>query len=167
MPKSVETSPASALPSSAGVTEVAVGASSACAVHDGAAYCWGTNVAGQLGAGIADDTEVGSTVVRRATAVATAGSGGSELPVGTPVSGLEGGRGTGPASTFCVLAGHRAAAAPTAGVTTTPASSASAARSGQLVPRALVRQPGSQLPTAAVATAIAVGSATTILVVAP
>ena len=167
VPTAVETSPASALPSSAAVTEVAVGASSACAVHDGSAYCWGTNVAGQLGAAIADDTEVGTTVVRRATAVATAGSGGSELPTGAAVSGLDAGRGAGPASTFCVLgdppAGRSAYCwgddhAGQIGIGGSP---------GQLVPRALVRQPVSQLPSAAVATAVAVGSATTILVVAP
>src|SRR5690606_26427632 len=49
IPLPVETSPASDLPSSPLVSHVAVGATSACAVHDGDLYCWGTNVAGQLG----------------------------------------------------------------------------------------------------------------------
>ena len=167
VPKAVETSPASALPSSAAVTEVAVGASSACALHDGSVYCWGTNVAGQLGAGIADDTEVGTTAVRRATAVATLGAGGSDLPTATAVSGLDAGRGPGPASTFCVLGGPPGGRSAYCWGDDHAGQIGIGATTDQLVPRALVRQPVSQLPSAAVATAVAVGDATTILVVAP
>ena len=167
VPKAVETFPASALPASPGVTEVAVGATSACAVHDGVPYCWGTNTSGQLGADIDTDTEVGTTVVRRATAVATVGTGASELPADPDVSGLDAGRGPGSASTFCVLGGALA----TRGAYCWGANHAGQIGNGdttdQIVPRALLRQPISQLPNAAVATAVAVGSATTILVVTP
>ncbi len=163
----METSPSSDLPASADVTEVAVGASSACAVHDGSAYCWGTNVAGQLGAGISNDTEVGTTVVRRATSVATVGTGDSELPAVGVVSGLAAGRGSGPASTFCLLAGAATERSALCWGANDAGQLGIGGNTHQVVPRALVRQPGSELPTAASATSIAVGSATTILVVAP
>ncbi len=166
VPKAVETAPSSALPATAGVTEVAVGASSACSVHDGSAYCWGTNIAGQLGAGIADDTEVDTTVVRRATAVADDGTGGSALP-SEPVSGLQAGRGDGPASSFCVLGGPPAARSAYCWGDDHAGQLGIGGSVGQLVPRALVRQPVSQLPTSASPIAIAVGGATTIVVVAP
>ncbi len=166
VPIPVQTAPASSLPATALVTEVAVGASSACVLHDGTPYCWGTNRSGQLGADITIDTGTSSNVVRTATEVARVGTGASQLPLGT-ASGLAAGRGPTASSTFCVLSGAPA---------TSSAYCWGSNASGQLgvgpgpdavVPGAVLRQPASQLPLAASAVAVAVGSATTILLVAP
>ena len=167
VPFAVETAPASALPATAAVTEVAVGASSACAVHDGSAYCWGTNVAGQLGADVQVDTEEGSTVVRRAVAVATIGTGASDLPATPAVSGLDAGRGPAPSSAFCVLGGAPADRGAFCWGSNAQGQLGLGDTTDSVVPRAVVRQPVSELPDAAVATAIAVGSTTAILVAAP
>ena len=146
---------------------MAVGASSACAVHDGSAYCWGTNVAGQLGADVQVDTEEGSTVVRRAVAVATIGTGASDLPATPAVSGLDAGRGPAPSSAFCVLGGAPADRGAFCWGSNAQGLLGLGDTTDSVVPRAVVRQPVSELPDAAVATAIAVGSTTAILVAAP
>lgn len=168
IPLPVETSPASDLPSSPLVSHVAVGATSACAVHDGDLYCWGTNVAGQLGADLATGTEPGTTLVRRATAVARAGAGASELPVDAGVVALTAGGRLGDSSAWCALA------APPGGERRAYCWGHGA--HGQLglgdtgdarVPRAVLVHPSSQLPAGTELDWVAAGSGVTLMGVGP
>lgn len=165
IPVAVETSPSSALPATALVTDLAVGATSACAVHDGSPYCWGTNIDGQLGADISTDTEPSTTVVQRAVAVARAGSGASELPVDATVRAVvAGGRLTG-SSTWCVLADRPAQlrraycwgddAAGQLGIDSA---------GDQRVPRSMLELPLSQLPVGVGLSWVAAGEGVTIMV---
>jgi hypothetical protein len=104
IPMEVETAPFSALPASPQVSDVEVGVSSACALHGGDAYCWGTNRSGQLGGGLVGGTEAPSTVVSTATAVVRTPAAGSELPASATVIDISpGGRSDG-ASAWCALA---------------------------------------------------------------
>jgi alpha-tubulin suppressor-like RCC1 family protein len=166
IPLAVETDPASDLPSSAAVSEIAVGATAACAVHGRAVYCWGTNRSGQLGADIAVDTEQSSTVVRRATAVASNGMGASELPVGARLTSLVAGGRQGGSGSWCVLA------RPSGGVARPHCwGDGSAGQLGigtpiaQRVPRSMAVFPASELPTVDIAS-LAAGDGVTLVAAA-
>jgi alpha-tubulin suppressor-like RCC1 family protein len=168
IPVAVQVAPASALPATALVTAVAVGATSACAVHDGRPYCWGTNRSGQLGADIATDTDPAATAVRRATAVAIEGVGDSELPADAAVTRITAGGRLSGASSWCVLAGPpsdtRRAYCWGDGST---GQSGLAGTADQRVPRPVATTPVSELPAAVDLRDIGAGEGVTILVAAP
>lgn len=167
IPVSVEVAPASALPNTALVTSVAVGATSACAVHDGSTYCWGTNIAGQLGADDPDDTEPATTVVHRATAVARSGTGASELPADAVVLSVTAGGRLDGASTYCVLSQRPAEdVRPHCWGDDTSGQLGLDGTGDQRVPRAVLRYPTSQLPDGIEIVAVAAGEGVTIMLAA-
>ena len=167
-PVAVSTSPSSALPSAAVVSDVEVGATSACVVADGVPYCWGTNIGGQLGADLATDTEPSTTVVHRATQVALQGTGSSELPVDAGVLGLStGGRLTG-GDSWCLVAARPAETArPYCWGGGAVGQLGLGASGDSRVPRAMLTVPASQLPAGVDVGQAAVGRDVTIVVAAP
>jgi hypothetical protein len=104
IPTGVETAPFSSLPNAPLVSDVEVGASSACALHGGDAYCWGANRSGQLGAGLVVGMDPSSTAVSVAAAVVRTPEETSELPSGATVLHISPGGRLDGASAWCVIA---------------------------------------------------------------
>ena len=167
-PLAVQTSPSSALPSTAVVTDVEVGATSACALADGIPYCWGTNIGGQLGSDLSTDTEPSTTVVRRAVQVARQGTGASELPADAEVLGMStGGRVSG-GDSWCLVA--RRPDEPARPYCWGGGGAGQLGLGGpadERVPRAMLAVPLSQLPAGLDVGQVAVGRDVTIVVAAP
>ena len=168
VPIAVLTSPASALPSAAVVSDVEVGATSACVVADGVPYCWGTNIGGQLGADLETDPEPSTMVVHRATQVALVGTALSELPADADVLGLSTGGRLAGGDSWCLVADRPAETArPYCWGGGAAGQLGLGAPGDSRVPRAMLHVPASQLPEGVDVGQVAVGRDVTIVVAAP